>query len=59
MCSAAKVEIYQKIVSRLRKKTNGGTYKVITVVITRLHPNMHLVRTVSCLRYCLLERLWP
>ena len=59
MCSAAKVEIYQKAVSRPRKKGNGGTYEVITMVIARLHSNMYLVRTISCLLYRFLERLRP
>src|SRR5258707_12451238 len=45
--------------SRPRKKRNSGSYEVITVVIARLHPNMHLVGTVSCLLYRLLERLRP
>ena len=59
ICSAAKVEIYQGVISSSCGKRMGDTREVITMVIARLHPNMHLIRTISRLLDSLLEGFRP
>ena len=59
MCSAAKVEIYQCAISSSCGKKDGDTREVIAMVVARLHPNMHLIRTISRLLGSLLEGFRP